>query len=212
MGSHTKAGLLFVAGCALVGALLFAITNMRFAPAPTNNESAVNLVDVAMENSNAPVEPPPAPADLSAYIGKYPADEVNGIRFMDNPIVRTALIGAMGSDGKLGLFGKFHVEVPIVVANDVLRIHACEAGNCGNGYTILMARDGSSAQVCFQDSGGRGDGRAYWYVDGMLTDRLDDCPDGAAATGNGGTASAAEDAGVPTVSSGEANDSSAQAQ
>ena len=173
--SHTRIGLLFVGGCALVGVLVFGVTHVQFAP-DRGNVADMNVVDGTTDLNIAMPEAPATPTDLSGYVGKYPSDASGGTAFLGDPAVRTALAGALGSDKKLGLFTKFAVETPIAADGELLRVHGCEARNCGNGYDIEIARDGTSARVCFQDMGGRGDGKPYWYVDGRLSARSDNCP------------------------------------
>jgi hypothetical protein len=119
------------------------------------------------------------PDDLSAYVGKYPFDVVNGYSFFENPVVVTALDSAAG-DGTAEWVGNLDVGTPIARQEDGLIAAVCQTNNCsGNNAALAIAVDGTLIAFCvFSESGDLGTmpGQVHWI--GLALDRYVDPPEG----------------------------------
>lgn len=118
-----------------------------------------------------------AAGDLSAYVGQYPFDAVAGVAFRDHPLVRAALVQAGGDNAPVDqiLTGP-GPSTPIATADDGRILSwGCEQHNCGpHNWTLLVAADGSSAELCYHDE--TATPATVWLVDGRVTERSGDCP------------------------------------
>jgi hypothetical protein len=97
---------------------------------------------------------PALAADLSAYNGVYPFDEIGGYAFFDNPAVKTAIDSAAGS-GISDWIAQLQVGVPIELQDDGLIAIACEQHNCpGNNAAVAITISGSLVAACLYSEDG----------------------------------------------------------
>lgn len=164
-------------------------------PSITRNDAGANVSmdnDVSMDNaavantSMTGVDPQgnaAAPASaateapLSGYVGHYPFDKVGGTSFLDLPLVRKAVAGAV-PDAKVRdwIFDKAGPQTPIAMIGGKLAAWGCEAHNCGaHQWTVLIAPDGGNAEVCYLPDGAD---KPDWYAHGARESRSDACPSG----------------------------------
>jgi hypothetical protein len=126
--------------------------------APANLASA----DAAPANAAAA-----APGPLSAYVGKYPFDPVNGVSFLAQPSVRAAVQTAVPSAAiRAWVLDRAGPQAPIALRDGRLIAWGCETHNCGpHQWTILIGPDGSAAEICYHDD--RQDpAHSLWYAAG----------------------------------------------
>lgn len=98
---------------------------------------------------------------LTAYLGRYPRDAVDGVSFFDRTDVANALVDTV-PDEKLRelVVGREAVQVPIFRLGSRVAAHGCEPHNCaGHNWTVLIAADGNvdAAAVCHHDAETMGD-------------------------------------------------------
>jgi hypothetical protein len=92
--------------------------------------------------------PPAFAADLSAYSGLYPFDEIGGYAFFDNPVVKRAIDGAAG-EGISDWIAELQVGAPIEKQDDGLIAIVCEAHNCtGNNAAVAVSISGVLIAAC----------------------------------------------------------------
>ncbi len=147
--------------------------------------------DVAADNAAAAAfvppptqKPTPLPGQehsnpLTAYVGRYPNDAVDGVGFYDRTEVSQALIDAVGEEKVRRRFtAREAVSVPIFRTRDGrIAAHGCEPHNCdGADWTFLLAPDGSRGEACYHD-GERMGATSRWYAASRQpVSRPGDCP------------------------------------
>lgn len=97
------------------------------------NKLLVSVVSVAFLCTSAigyAQQTPNAGVDLSAWVGKYPSDKVNGVNFFNIPAVAAGLHKIMPeSDYKMAV-SSFTVSIPITDDNGVLEADVCMPHDC----------------------------------------------------------------------------------
>lgn len=139
--------------------------------------AAAAIAEPTTNTAAATPTPTTASAPLSGYVGKYPFDKVDGTSFLDLPVVRTAVAGAV-SDARIRawIFDKAGPQAPIAMIDGKIAAWGCEAHNCGpHQWTVLIAPDGGDAEVCYLPDGAD---KADWYAHGARESRTDACPSG----------------------------------
>lgn len=139
-------------------------------PAGSNETAAANLSDAA---------PAPAEGSLSKYVGKHPSDQVDGGRFLDEAAVKAAVAATVPDAAvRKFVFDYNGPDAPIVAKDGRILAWGCERHNCGyHNWAILIAADGSSADICYYDNDDRPDGPSTWYLQGGKTEqRPGSCP------------------------------------
>lgn len=139
---------------------------------PPVAEIAAPAQNAAASSSTATVAPT-APArkaapPLSAYVGKYTFDKVQGVRFLDHPLVRAA-IDAAAPPGEVRdqMYVTRATFSPIVkVGNNRVYSRAFEGPGSDVNWGILIAMDGSKAAVCYSAGVTPDVQGADWYADG----------------------------------------------
>lgn len=144
-------------------------------PAPAGNETAEgNTADgnAGIGNASEAAEGP-----LSVYVGKYAFDKVADVSFLEHPLVRAGVEGAVPDAGiREWIFEKAGPQSPIVLRDGRLLSWGCQQHNCGmHQWTVVIAPDGSNAEVCYLPDGAD---KPVWYAGGKKTARTDDCPSG----------------------------------
>lgn len=108
------------------------------------------------------------PPPLSAYIGKPPFEEVQGVSFFKHPLVRAA-IEASGIDRDLQKAIVYDDTVVGVVTPTRGRLLVSGYDPVGAGSTnwaILLVADGSKAAVCYSTGVVPDQQGADWYYEG----------------------------------------------
>jgi hypothetical protein len=142
--------------------------------AGTENAVAISMDDRAAAPANAAsTNATPAnaaataPGPLSAYVGKTTYDPVGGTAFVDRPEVRSAVETLVQDAGvRHWLLNRDTTQSPIEMRGAKLFSSACEPHNCGpHQWTILIAPDGSGAEICYHDDG-QDPAHSRWYAVG----------------------------------------------
>jgi hypothetical protein len=150
-----------------------------------------HTTDVAVNNAAAAAFVPPSPQlpkplpgqahaePLTAYVGHYPGDAVDGVGFYDRTEVARALNDAVGDERIRRRFvSRDAVTVPIVhTADGRLAAHGCVAHDCADtDWTFVLAPDGSHAEACYHDADTMGT-RSRWFAPNRAPAmRAGDCP------------------------------------
>lgn len=112
---------------------------------------------------------------LTAYVGHYPADAVDGVGFFDRTEVSSALIAAV-PDAKIRhlVTGRSGPQTPIFTGADGrIASWGCEQHNCGDhNWTFVLDAKAAKAALCYHDGGT--DSR--WFEGARVTRKLGDCP------------------------------------
>ncbi len=137
----------------------------RFVPPPTQLPTPV----AGQEHSNP----------ITAYVGRYPGDAVDGVGFYDRTEVSRALIDAVGDDAlRRRMMARDAVTVPIFRTRDGrIAAHGCEPHNCADAnWTFLLAPDGTRGEACHHVTDTMGQ-TSRWYAAGAAPkSRPGDCP------------------------------------
>jgi hypothetical protein len=114
-------------------------------------------------------------APLAAYVDHYPFDEVDGVTFLDHPLVRAAVTAAVPDSRIRGRILEQGTAVPIERRGGRLLSHACEPHNCPHNWAILIDEAGGAAEICYH---GDEDGEsARWFAAGRQVEtRSGECP------------------------------------
>lgn len=116
---------------------------------------------------------------LTAYVGKYPGDAVDGVGFYDRTEVARALVDAIGDETIRRHFtSRDAVSVPIFRARDGrIAAHGCEPHNCdGADWTFFVSADGMQGTACYHDVEAMG-ATSRWYAPNTPPAlRPGDCP------------------------------------
>lgn len=142
------------------------------------------------DNAAAAFVPPPTQAPtplpgqahtnpLTAYVGKYSTDAVDGVGFYDRTEVANALTDAVGDAAVRRRFtSRDAVTVPIFATRDGrVAAHGCQPHDCAaTNWTFVVASDGSRAEACYHDAETMA-GTSRWYAaNAAPKSRPGDCP------------------------------------
>ena len=98
--------------------------------------------------------------DLARYAGRYPFDRVDGVRFLNHPLVRQAVANAAPSPRVRSRILAVGTSGIIVVTRAMVLARACEPHNCGShNWSIVIGRRNQAQFVCYKPDGGS----ARWY-------------------------------------------------
>ncbi len=140
--------------------------------AATANQADANATAPAASNAAATASGP-----LSAYVGQPIYGEVEGVAFVNHPLVRSAVEAAVADAAVRRWVLRSDVTTnPIALRDGRLIATGCESHNCGpHHWTILIDPAGTSAEVCYAVNSTLE--RADWYVAGRPAEqRPGDCP------------------------------------
>jgi hypothetical protein len=105
---------------------------------------------------------------LSAYVGKYPNEKVQGIAFLQHPTVLAGVRKAVpASDGNIRnwVLAADASLVPIDALGGRVVAHACEPHNCGpHQWSIVVDPNSGAADVCYHDEETIGTYKSFWYL------------------------------------------------
>ena len=158
--------------------LLAACGSRHTTDATANNAAAAAFVPPS------PQSPRPLPGQghadaLTAYVGHYPGDAVDGVGFYDRTEVARALNDAVGDVRVRRRFlDREAVTVPIFrTADGRIAAHGCVAHDCGDtDWTLVLAPDGTRAEACYHDAETMGDRSRWFAANRVPVLRPGDCP------------------------------------
>lgn len=110
--------------------------------------------------------------DLSAYVGKYPLDPVNGVAWAANPrvigSVRATLADPALAARVLDYTGP---ATPIAQVEGKVVAGNCDARDCSaRNWEVLVDLATGAAEVCYHDEAAT-PGKSVWYLPGGRQER-----------------------------------------
>lgn len=166
----------------LLAATLAVVATACTAAETKDPQSAAPASEAAYSTAEA-ATPTPAKAQaappLSAYVGKYPFDAVDGVTFVDHPLVHTAMERSGAPTEALDFLRNDNtVVVPIREVGGRLMSRGFEPASGGDvNWGILISLDGQRGAVCYSTGVEEYTRGADWYIDGEKAFTLFDmCP------------------------------------
>lgn len=158
----------FAAGCS-------AASDKPAEETPATAEAAAEATPLPAAAPAAPTAQAASVPALAAYERKYPNEAVGGVTFVNHPAVR-AIVAASGAPAAAAeLMAKSdQVVTPVRRAGRRLIASGYDPRGGGvDGWSILIADDGSKGAVCYRNV----DGGSDWYIEGQKAFTLDAvCP------------------------------------
>lgn len=118
-----------------------------------------------------------AGGDIAAYVGKWPFDKVDGVKWNDNPVVLAGIRKSVTDPAAR----KAILELPgpaaaIAMMDGKVSAWACQAHNCGDHQWLVMVDPASGAtDVCYHNAK-LTPGEARWFLaTGRQELRTGDC-------------------------------------
>lgn len=150
------------------------------APEPNaveENAGALNSADATDAAAVAPTGPT-APA-LAGYAGKGPTEKVDGVSFMEHPLVVAGIEKAIAA-GEIRdwvLKDDAGPATPIVSKDGRLLSWRCQQHNCGDhNWTVAIDPASAVTEVCYHKVELTGEG-SRWYKPGVAPEKRDEpCP------------------------------------
>lgn len=151
------------------------------ADAPADNRAAGSGPDVKVAEGSTNLvgeqEGSVSKIDLSAYVGKWPPEPVNGVKFLDHPDVRPAIKKVVPDPAiQQWIFGNKGPQTPIAARGSLIISHGCEAHNCSDrNWAVIIDQNDGSAQVCYFELQEMGE-QSRWYTSQGSEMRNEECP------------------------------------
>lgn len=146
------------------------------------NDDAADAPAVANFTPPQTRAPTPIPGQaqstpITAYVGKYPHDAVDGVGFYDRTDVANGLIDAVGDDKVRALIrGRSGPETPIFARGTRVASWGCEAHDCGDhNWMLSIDTKGGKAEACYHDADTMGE-TSRWYSGAAPVTRPGACP------------------------------------
>ena len=134
---------------------------------------------------------------LTAYVGHYPRDAVDGVGFFDRTEVATALVGAV-IDPKVrrAIMNGGGPQTPIFARGGSVASWGCEAHDCSDhNWTLFVDAATKKGTACYHDAATMGD-RSHWFAGAAPVTKPGTCPSGKEGNPAPPAADAAADAAV----------------
>ncbi|PZO04247.1 MAG: hypothetical protein DCF29_10585 [Alphaproteobacteria bacterium] len=167
----------------LLLAATLAVVATACTAAETEAPQGAASVSEAAYSSAAAATPEPgssqAAPPLSAYVDKYPFDAVDGVTFIDHPLVRAAIERSGAPAEALEFLRNDNtVVVPIREVDGRLMSRGFEPAVGGDvNWGILISLDGQRGAVCYSTGVVPDVSGADWYIDGEKAfTRYEMCP------------------------------------
>lgn len=123
---------------------------------PDANEAAPAAFVPPVTQAPDPVAGQRNTTPLTAYVGRYPRDAVDGVSFFDRTEVANILVDTVpDADLRATMIGREAVQTPIFRSGSRVAAHGCEPRNCADHHwTVLVAANGNAdaAAVCHHDA------------------------------------------------------------
>lgn len=166
--------LFFAAALVVVATACTAAETETQGTASASEPSVPAVAATPARSATAQAAPP-----LSAYIGKYPFDAVDGVMFVDHPQVQAAMEHSGAPAEALDFIRNDDtMVVPIREVGGRLMSRGFEAASGGDvNWGMLISADGSRGAVCYSTGVEEHKRGADWYIDGEKAFTLFDmCP------------------------------------
>lgn len=122
-------------------------------------------------------ESTPQPTPLTAYLGRYPSQQIDGVLFYDRTDVHSAVTDNVADPTIRQLVtSSGATRTPIFAGGTRVASWGCEPNNCAaHNWTVFVDPRGGAGAVCYHDASDMGD-RSRWYSDGKRAMRPGACP------------------------------------
>lgn len=132
------------------------------APAPTTEAKA------------APAASGP---NLSAYVGKYPFEAVDGVAFKDHPLVKAGIAKTVTNARiRTAITTTPGPSAPIATVDGKIASWSCQQHNCGeHQWAILIDPATGATDVCYQNDPAMVSETRWFLADGKEEKRKGDC-------------------------------------
>jgi hypothetical protein len=112
-----------------------------------------------------PATKPAGDGDLSAYVGKWPFDAVNGIKWDDNPIVKAGIEKTVSDAAvRKAMTNLDGPSSPIEMYKGKVSSWSCEAHNCGDHqWNVMVDPKTGAADVCYHNEA-KTPGQSRWFL------------------------------------------------
>lgn len=110
---------------------------------------------------------PAGGGDLSAYVGKWPFDAVNGVKWNDNPVVKAAIDKTVtDAAARKAIHTLDGPASTIELYQGKVASWSCEAHNCGDHqWNVMVDPKSGAADVCYHNEA-RTPGQSRWFLAG----------------------------------------------
>lgn len=138
---------------ALFGAtLLLSACGSAKDAAPDTSDESQGATATASETKAAPTPANDAP-NLSAYVGKYPFDEVEGVAFKNHPAVQAGIAKTVTNERiRTAITTVQGPSAPIAMVDGKVAAWSCQQHNCGeHQWAILIDPATGATDVCYQN-------------------------------------------------------------
>lgn len=114
---------------------------------------------------------------LSAYVGKYPFDEVDGVTWNDNPAVKAAIDKAVTDAAVRKTIAETPgPSAPIELVEGKVAAWGCEQHNCGpHQWTVLVDPASGAADVCYFNEDADSASSRWFLASGSEEKRAGNC-------------------------------------
>src|SRR5690606_38473437 len=126
--------------------------------------SASAVVGAAAEE----VPPAAGRADLTAYVGKFPFEEVEGVTWKDHPLVKAGIRKTVTDAAvRTAMAAPDGPSAPIATYQGKVGSWGCQAHNCGDHqWAVLVDPASGATDVCYHDAAKTGESSRWFLADG----------------------------------------------
>ena len=145
--------------------------------APAAEGAAVPAAAGATPDAAATGAAAPAGGKLSAYVGKYPFDKVDGVIWADNPVVKAGIAKTVTDAAvRKAIATTSGPSAPIELIQGKVSAWGCEQHNCGPHQWMVMVDPASGAtDVCYYDEAKSADSARWFLATGKEESRKGNC-------------------------------------
>ena len=158
----------------------------------TGDNAAITDKDAVAPGADAPAAPA-APADaapaaqagtvpaggdtLSAYLGKYPFDKIDGVTWADQPMMQAGIRKSVtDAAARAAILQWSGPSAPIELIDGKVSAWGCEQHNCGPHQWLVMVDPASGAtDVCYYDESKSADSARWFLANGKEESRKGNC-------------------------------------
>ncbi|HEU0067032.1 MAG TPA: hypothetical protein VFQ57_07325 [Sphingomonas sp.] len=109
---------------------------------------------------------------LSAYVGHYPDEPIDGVGFYDRTDVSTALDAAViDADLRRQIVRNVGPRIAVFRVGDRIASWGCRASDCGNSHWTVLIDAAGKAEVCLYKGS-----ESRWYAGSAPVRRPGECP------------------------------------
>lgn len=140
-------------------------------------ETASSAVDAATPATEATPAATSAAPNLSAYVGKYPFDEVEGVTFKNHPAVQAGLAKTVTNARiRTAITTTQGPSAPIAMVDGKVAAWSCQQHNCSeHQWAILIDPATGATDVCYQNDPAMVSETRWFLANGQEEKRKGNC-------------------------------------